>query len=158
MANNINENEISAILRNSNKNQQRTEFYEQSPVRRFEKEQKSAFADTLSETVLSYEYKQAGFTIDLMKRSVLLFNNVLNNTFIYPYSSINEINYSLPDCKSDEAEICIITDDVLNPVWKFSVPSNAHAICEQWIDIFNHHIFCFCSPNDGTKITDNFNS
>lgn len=109
----------------------------------FEKDQKIAFVDSFSDAALSYEYEQAGFTINLMQRSVLLFNhnikkNVMsstlrknmNSTFIYPYSNIREINYSLPDCRSDDAEICIMTDDVLNPVWTFRVPSHAHYICE----------------------------
>lgn len=109
----------------------------------FEKDQKIAFVDSFSDAALSYEYEQAGFTINLMQRSVLLFNhnikkNVMsstlrknmNSTFIYPYSNIREINYSLPDCRSDDAEICIMTDDVLNPVWTFMVPSHAHYICE----------------------------
>ncbi|MBX9330767.1 hypothetical protein K5M56_05860, partial [Serratia marcescens] len=77
----------------------------------FEKDQKIAFVDSFSNAALSYEYEQAGFTINLMQRSVLLFNhnikkNVMsstlrknmNSTFIYPYSNIREINYSLPDC------------------------------------------------------------
>jgi hypothetical protein len=105
--------------------------------------QESACLDTLDDAVLSYQCEQAGFAINLMKRSVLLFNKVLNSTFIYPYSNIMEINYSLPDCRSDDAEICIITDDALNPVWTFRVPSNANGICEQWVEVFNNHIF-FC--------------
>lgn len=119
----------------------------------FEKDQKIAFVDSFSDAALSYEYEQAGFTINVMKRSVLLFNhNIIknlmsstlrknrNSTFIYPYSNIREINYSLPDCKHGHAEICIITDDVSNPVWTFRVPSDAHYICEQWVEIFNKHI------------------
>ncbi|EAN0775909.1 hypothetical protein D6999_23000, partial [Salmonella enterica] len=75
----------------------------------FEKDQKIAFVDSFSDAALSYEYEQAGFTINLMQRSVLLFNhnikkNIMsstlrknmNSTFIYPYSNIREINYSLP--------------------------------------------------------------
>lgn len=106
----------------------------------FEKDQKIAFVDSCNDAVLSYEYEQAGFTINLMKRSVLLFNHVLKSTFIYSYSNIREINYSLPDCKYSHAEICIITDDVLNPLWTFRVPSNTHGICEQWVEVFNNHI------------------
>lgn len=103
---------------------------ERSSMEIFEKDQKIAFVDSFSDAALSYEYEQAGFTINLMQRSVLLFNhnikkNVMsstlrknmNSTFIYPYSNIREINYSLPDCRSDDAEICIMTDDILNPVW-----------------------------------------
>ncbi len=134
----------------------------------FEKDQEIAFVGSFSDAVLSYEYEQAGFTINLLKRSVLLFNhnikknvtakqlrknnikkNVMpstlrknmNSTFIYPYSNIREINYSLPDCRFDDSEICIMTDDVLNPVWTFKVPSHAHYICEQWVEVFNSHIF-----------------
>ena len=140
---------------------------EQSFMEIFEKDQKIAFVDSFSDAALSYEYEQAGFTINLMQRSVLLFNhnikknvtakqlrknNIIknlmsstlrknrNSTFIYPYSNIREINYSLPDCKHGHAEICIITDDVSNPVWTFRVPSDAHYICEQWVEIFNKHI------------------
>lgn len=120
----------------------------------FEKDQKIAFVDSFSDAALSYEYEQAGFTINLMQRSVLLFNhnikkNVMsstlrknmNSTFIYPYSNTWEINYSLPDYRSDDAEICIMTDDELNPVWTFRVPSHAHYICEQWVEVFNNRIF-----------------
>ncbi|WP_228160436.1 MULTISPECIES: hypothetical protein [Klebsiella] len=120
----------------------------------FEKDQEIAFVGSCNDAVLSCEYEQASFTINVMKRSVLLFNhnimkNVIsstlrknrNSTFIYPYSNIREINYSLPDCRSDDAEICIMTDDVLNPVWTFRVPSHAHYICEQWMEVFNNHIF-----------------
>ncbi|HHE3805272.1 TPA: hypothetical protein ACPD4E_001512 [Escherichia coli] len=155
---------------------------ERSSMEIFEKDQKIAFVDSFSDAALSYEYEQAGFTINLMQRSVLLFNhnikknvtakqlrknnikknvtakqlrknnikkNVMsstlrknmNSTFIYPYSNIREINYTLPDCRSDDAEICIMTGDVLNPVWTFSVPSHAHYICEQWVEVFNNHIF-----------------
>ncbi|HAL9892690.1 TPA: hypothetical protein H7W46_005362, partial [Escherichia coli] len=84
---------------------------ERSSMEIFEKDQKIAFVDSFSDAVLSYEYEQAGFTINLMQRSVLLFNhnikkNVMSSTlrknmistFIYPYSNIREINYSLPDC------------------------------------------------------------
>lgn len=126
---------------------------EQSSMEIFEKDQKIAFVDSFSDAALSYEYEQAGFTINVMKRSVLLFNhNIIknlmsstlrknrNSTLIYPYSNIREINYSLPDCKHGHAEICIITDDVSNPVWTFRVPSDAHYICEQWVEIFNKHI------------------
>ncbi|WP_407206879.1 hypothetical protein [Citrobacter koseri] len=134
----------------------------------FEKDQEIAFVGSCNDAVLSYEYEQAGFTINLMQRSVLLFNhnikknvtakqlrknnikkNVMssilrknmNRTFIYPYSNITEINYSLPDCRSYDAEICIMTDDVLNPVWTFRVPSHAHYICEKWVEVFNNRIF-----------------
>ena len=92
----------------------------------FEKDQKIAFVGLLSDAALSYEYEQTGFTINLMQRSVLLFNhnikkNVIssilrknmNSTFIYPYSNIREVNYSLPACRSDDAEICIMIDDIL---------------------------------------------
>ncbi|EFM2449247.1 hypothetical protein HCP83_004375 [Escherichia coli] len=115
---------------------------EQSSMEIVEKDQEIAFVDLFNDAALSYEYEQAGFTINLLKRSVLLFNNVLNSTFIYPYSNIREINYSLPDCRSDDAEICIMTDDVLNPVWTFRVPSDAHYIFEQWVEVFNKYIFC----------------
>ena len=141
---------------------------EQSFMEIFEKDQKIAFVDSFSDAALSYEYEQTGFTINLLKRSVLLFNhnikknvtakqlrknnikkNVMsstlrknmNSTFIYSYSNIREINYSLPDCRSDDAEICIMTSDVLNPVWTFRVPSHAYYICEQWVEVFNNHIF-----------------
>lgn len=127
---------------------------ERSSMEIFEKDQKIAFVDSFSNAALSYEYEQAGFTINLMQRSVLLFNhnikkNVMsstlrknmNSTFIYPYSNIREINCSLPDCRSDDAEICIMTDDVLNPVWTFRVPSHAHYICEKWVEVFNNLIF-----------------
>ncbi|BFU32491.1 hypothetical protein [Enterobacter asburiae] len=106
----------------------------------FEKDQEIAFVDSCNDAVLSYEYEQAGFTINLMKRSVLLFNHVLNSTFIYSYSNIREINYSLPDCKYSHAEICIMTDDVSNPVWTLSVPFDAHYICEQCVEVFNNRI------------------
>ncbi|XGM37176.1 hypothetical protein AAHW93_08700 [Klebsiella pneumoniae] len=119
----------------------------------FEKDQEIAFVDSCNDAVLSYEYEQAGFTINLMKRSVLLFNhnmkkNVMSSTlrknmnsiFIYSYSNIREINYSLPDCRSDDAEICIMTDDVSNPVWTLRVPSHAHYICEKWMEVFNNRI------------------
>ncbi|ECT9551498.1 hypothetical protein JP88_004680 [Salmonella enterica subsp. enterica] len=133
----------------------------------FGKDQEIAFDNSFNDAVLSYEYEQAGFTINLMQRSVLLFNhniktnvtakqlrknkikkNVMsstlrknmNSTFIYPYSNIREINYSLPDCKNSHAEICIMTDDVLNPVWTFRVPSDAHYICEQCVEVFNNRI------------------
>ncbi|MGK3523359.1 hypothetical protein ACSLOX_27555, partial [Escherichia coli] len=72
---------------------------ERSSMEIFEKDQKIAFVDSFSDAVLSYEYEQAGFTINLMQRSVLLFNhnikkNVMSSTlrknmistFIYPYS------------------------------------------------------------------------
>ncbi|EAX0490763.1 hypothetical protein AB244_14760 [Salmonella enterica] len=114
---------------------------EQSSMEIVEKDQEIAFVDSFNDAVLSYQYRQVGFTINLMQRSVLLFNNVLNSTFIYTYSNIREINYSLPDCRSDDAEICIMTDDVLNPVWTFRVPSDAHYICKQWVEAFNNHIF-----------------
>lgn len=119
----------------------------------FEKDQEIAFVDSCNDAVLYYEYEQAGFTINLMKRSVLLFNhnmkkNVMSSTlrknmnsiFIYSYSNIREINYSLPDCRSDDAEICIMTDDVSNPVWTLRVPSHAHYICEKWMEVFNNRI------------------
>ena len=77
---------------------------ERSSMEIFEKDQKIAFVDSFSDAALSYEYEQAGFTINLMQRSVLLFNhnikkNVMsstlrknmNSTFIYPYSNIREI-------------------------------------------------------------------
>ncbi|TWP69220.1 hypothetical protein FQ909_25815, partial [Escherichia coli] len=70
---------------------------ERSSMEIFEKDQKIAFVDSFSDAVLSYEYEQAGFTINLMQRSVLLFNhnikkNVMSSTlrknmistFIYP--------------------------------------------------------------------------
>ncbi|HGU0577291.1 TPA: hypothetical protein ACG65Z_005117, partial [Escherichia coli] len=51
----------------------------------FEKDQKIAFVDSFSDAALSFEYEQAGFTINLMQRSVLLFNhnikkNVMSST------------------------------------------------------------------------------
>lgn len=51
----------------------------------FEKDQKIAFVGSCNDAVLSYEYEQAGFTINVMKRSVLLFNhnikkNVMSST------------------------------------------------------------------------------
>ena len=88
---------------------------ERSSMEIFEKGQKIAFIDSFSNAALSYEYEQAGFTINLIQRSVLLFNhnikknvtakqlrknnikkNVMsstlhknmNSTFIYPYSNI----------------------------------------------------------------------
>ncbi|MBE0724266.1 hypothetical protein IH710_25700, partial [Escherichia coli] len=48
---------------------------ERSSMEIFEKDQKIAFVDSFSDAVLSYEYEQAGFTINLMQRSVLLFNH-----------------------------------------------------------------------------------
>lgn len=144
MENNTEKNEISSILGNNNKNQRLTEFYERSSMDALDTKQESTIVDTLNAAVLSYEYEQAGFSIDLMKRSVLIFNTVLNSTFLYPYGRIREINYSLPANEFDDAEICILTDDKLSPSWKFIVPVNAHTyeICERWIDIFNYHIFC----------------
>lgn len=58
---------------------------ERSSMEIFEKDQKIAFVDSFSDAVLSYEYEQAGFTINLMQRSVLLFNhnikkNVMSST------------------------------------------------------------------------------
>lgn len=130
-------------MKNNNQSRPQTEFYGQSSMEIVKQTQESIRSDILNDAVLSYEYGQAGFIIDSMKRSLILFNNVRNGRFIYPYDNILEINYSLPDCRSDDAEICIITDDVLNPVWTFRVPSNAHSICEQWMEVFNNHIF-FC--------------
>ena len=108
----------------------------------FEKDQKIAFVGLLSDAALSYEYEQTGFTINIKKNviSSILRKN-MNSTFIYPYSNIREVNYSLPACRSDDAEICIMIDDILNPVWTFRVPSHAHYICEQWVEVFNNHIF-----------------
>ncbi|SWS00630.1 Uncharacterised protein [Klebsiella pneumoniae] len=58
---------------------------ERSSMEIFEKDQKIAFVDLFSDAALSYEYEQAGFTINLMQRSVLLFNhnikkNVMSST------------------------------------------------------------------------------
>jgi DNA-dependent RNA polymerase auxiliary subunit epsilon len=39
---------------------------EQSSMEIFEKDQKIAFVDSFSDAALSYEYEQAGFTINLM--------------------------------------------------------------------------------------------
>ena len=123
-----------------------------------EKDQEIAFVDSFSNAALSYEYEQAGFTINLMQRSVLLFNhnikkNVMpstlrknmNSIFIYPYSNIREINYSLPTNEFEEAVVCILTDDILNPSWEFNVPTNSNTqdLCEQLVEIFNSHIFIF---------------
>ncbi|EJW0364834.1 hypothetical protein N8I43_004228 [Salmonella enterica] len=159
-------------MENHNKDQQRTEFYGRSSMGIFETTQESTCADTLDDAVLSYEYKQTGFTINLMKRSVLLFNhnikknvtakqlrknninkNVMpstlrknmNSIFIYPYSNIREINYSLPTNEFEEAVVCILTDDILNPSWEFNVPTNSNTqdLCEQLVEIFNSHIFIF---------------
>ncbi len=154
---NTEKNEISSILGNSNKSQRRTGSYERCSIEIFDTKQESTIVDTLNAAVLSYEYEQAGFTIDLMKRSVLIFNTVLNSTFLYPYGRIREINYSLPANEFDDAEICILTDDKLSPSWKFIVPVNAHTyeICERWIDIFNYHIFC-SFPLRSQYINDNF--
>ncbi len=118
----------------------------------FEKDQKIAFVDSFSDAVLSYEYEQAGFTINLLKRSVLLFNHVLNSTHIYPYSNIREINYSLPTNESEEAEICILTDDILTTSWEFNVPTNTNTqnICNRWVEIFNTHVFFFPSSSEKT--------
>ena len=133
---------------------------ERSSMEIFEKDKKIAFVDSFSDAALSYEYEQAGFTINLMQRSVLLFNhnikkNVMsstlrknmNSTFIYPYSNIREINYSLPTNEFEEAEVCILTDDILNPSWEFNVPTNSKTedLCEQLVEIFNTHVFIFPS-------------
>ncbi len=53
---------------------------ERSSMEIFEKDQKIAFVDSFSNAALSYEYEQAGFTINLMQRSVLLFNHNIKKT------------------------------------------------------------------------------
>ncbi|QXX23724.1 hypothetical protein JMJ84_13960 [Salmonella enterica subsp. salamae] len=94
-------------------------------------------------SVLSYEYGQSGFAIDLKNCSVRLFNKELNNFSVYNYCDIREVNYTLPTTQSGDAEICVLTDDRLIPSWKFKIPSNAQTynVCEQWIGIFNTHVF-----------------
>lgn len=94
-------------------------------------------------SVLSYEFGLSGFSIDLKNCSVRLFNKELNNFSVYNYCDIREVNYTLPTTESDDAEICVLTDDILIPLWKFKIPSNAQTydVCEQWIGIFNTHIF-----------------
>ncbi|EBR4981670.1 TPA_asm: hypothetical protein GB439_04315 [Salmonella enterica subsp. enterica] len=94
-------------------------------------------------SVLSYEFGLSGFSIDLKNCSVRLFNKELNNFSVYNYCNIREVNYTLPTTESDDAEICVLTDDILIPSWKFKIPLNAQTydVCEQWIGIFNTHIF-----------------
>lgn len=94
-------------------------------------------------SILSYEYGQSGFAIDLKNCSARLFNKELNNFSVYNYCNIREVNYTLPTTESDDAEICVLTDDILIPSWKFKIPLNAQTydVCEQWIGIFNTHIF-----------------
>lgn len=94
-------------------------------------------------SVLSYEYGQSGFAIDLKNCSVRLFNKELNNFSVYNYCDIREVNYTLPTTGSGDAEICILTEDILIPSWKFKIPSNAQTynVCEQWFGIFNTHVF-----------------
>lgn len=93
-------------------------------------------------SVLSYEFGLSGFSIDLKNCSVRLFNKELNNFSVYNYCDIREVNYTLPTTESDDAEICVLTEDILIPSWKFKIPSNAqiYDVCEQWIDIFNTHV------------------
>ncbi|EAA3994612.1 hypothetical protein AHS86_11485 [Salmonella enterica subsp. enterica] len=94
-------------------------------------------------SILSYEYGQSGFAIDLKNCSVWFFNRELNIFAVYSYCDIREVNYTLPTTESDDAEICFLTDDILISLWKFKIPSNAQTynVCEQWIDTFNTHIF-----------------
>ncbi|MBA0218802.1 hypothetical protein H4F33_13965 [Pectobacterium brasiliense] len=104
-----------------------------------------------SGSTLSYEYEQTGFTIDLNEHSVLLFNK--NRSAIYGYANIREINYSLSLNKINNAIITIITDDHINPEWIISFSSDnkyfsSQQICEQWVELFNEHVFCFCPVNE----------
>lgn len=117
---------------------------EQSSMVNYQK-QHSAYTEKLDGPVLSYEYNHSGFSIDLEKHSILLFNKNINSSYLYSYCSIREINYSLPANEFEEAEICIFTDDPLNLSWIFNVPNsfNTQDICEQLVEIFNTHVFCF---------------
>ena len=47
--------------------------------------------------VLSYVYEQSGFSIDLNKCFVRLFNNASGINAVYDYNQIREINYTLPN-------------------------------------------------------------
>ncbi|ECE0111542.1 hypothetical protein AVE81_005199 [Salmonella enterica subsp. diarizonae] len=121
--------------------------------------QQSAYTEKLDGSVLSYEYNHAGFSIDLEKHYVLLFNKNINSSFLYSYCCIREINYSLPANEFEEAEICILTDDALNLSWIFNVPTNAHTqdIFEHLVKIFHDHIFCYSSAIDKTYHENNIN-
>ena len=55
--------------------------------------------------VLSYVYEQSGFSIDLNKCFVRLFNNASGINAVHDYNQIREINYTLPNTDFGEAEI-----------------------------------------------------
>ncbi|HAZ3726007.1 TPA: hypothetical protein J1155_004412, partial [Escherichia coli] len=79
---------------------------------------------TMSDSaVLSYVYEQSGFSIDLNKCFVRLFNNASCMNAAYDYDQIREINYTLQNTDFGEAEICILTSGSNNALWKFTVRS-----------------------------------
>ena len=53
--------------------------------------------------VLSYVYEQSGFSIDLNKCFVRLFNNASGINAVYDYNQIREINYTLPNTDFGDA-------------------------------------------------------
>lgn len=92
--------------------------------------------------VLSYIYEQSGFSIDLNKCFVRLFNNASGINAVYDYNQIREINYTLPNTDFGDAEICILTSGSNNSLWKFTVKSeDSERVCERWINIFDEQIF-----------------
>ncbi|EOU0200587.1 TPA: hypothetical protein IF355_004867, partial [Escherichia coli] len=92
--------------------------------------------------VLSYVYEQSGFSIDLNKCFVRLFNNASGINAVYDYNQIREINYTLPNTDFGDAEICILTSGSNNALWKFTVKSEgSERVCERWINIFDEQIF-----------------
>lgn len=92
--------------------------------------------------VLSYIYEQSGFSIDLNKCFVRLFNNASGINAVYDYDQIREINYTLSNTDFGDAEICILTSGSNNSLWKFTVKSEgSERVCEKWINIFDEQIF-----------------
>ncbi|HCO8216686.1 hypothetical protein [Escherichia fergusonii] len=92
--------------------------------------------------VLSYVYGQSGFSIDLNKCLVRLFNTASGINAAYDYNQIREINYTLLNTDFGDAEICILTSGSNNALWKFTVKSeDSERICERWINIFDEQIF-----------------
>ena len=91
--------------------------------------------------VLSYVYEQSGFSIDLNKCFVRLFNNASGINAVYDYNQIREINYTLPNTDFGDAEICILTSGSNNALWKVTVKSEgSERGGERWRNIFYEQI------------------
>lgn len=130
----------------------------------------NTYTENLDGEVLSYECQNTGIVVDKIKRTVTIYNNVLNKT--YSFDDIKEINYTLAGATTyhgsgslksmnnaalanakekgivnENSGIFLLTDDIKSPSWKVNVPvdnkttSSNKQICDRWVLIFQKYVF-----------------